>query len=104
MASPVEDSKSAGASAPPPASAEPTHDEKEDAPDPQVQQKVHDVLHSDIGINTLLNRLKASIASARVRLSSSLHVPWLTQTGLCCLPEAPRRNRGGARKQSQEAQ
>ena len=42
------------------------HDHKQDAPDPQVQQKVHHVLHSDIGVNTLLNRLKASIASARV--------------------------------------
>ncbi|CAI6335819.1 unnamed protein product [Periconia digitata] len=34
-------------------------------PDPQIQQKVQDVLHSDIGVNTLLNRLKASIASAK---------------------------------------
>ncbi|KAL1613070.1 Rho GTPase-activating protein [Paraconiothyrium brasiliense] len=40
-------------------------DQKQDAPDAQLQQKVHDVLHSDIGVNTLLNRLKASIASAR---------------------------------------
>ncbi|KAL5374199.1 hypothetical protein DPSP01_012110 [Paraphaeosphaeria sporulosa] len=38
---------------------------RQDAPDAQLQQKVHDVLHSDIGVNTLLNRLKASIASAR---------------------------------------
>jgi hypothetical protein len=38
-----------------------------DAPDPRSQQQVHEVLHSDIGVNTLLNRLKASIASARVR-------------------------------------
>ena len=42
-------------------------EQKQDAPDAQLQQKVHDVLHSDIGVNTLLNRLKASIASARVR-------------------------------------
>jgi hypothetical protein len=38
----------------------------QDAPDAQAQQKVQDVLYSDIGVNTLLNRLKASIASARV--------------------------------------
>lgn len=37
-----------------------THD------DAQTQQRVHDVLHSDVGVSTLLNRLKASIASARV--------------------------------------
>jgi hypothetical protein len=40
-----------------------------DARDPRTQQQVHEVLHSDIGVNTLLNRLKASIASARVRRS-----------------------------------
>lgn len=43
-------------------------DLKQEAPDPQIQQKVQDVLQSDIGVNTLLNRLKASIASARVGL------------------------------------
>jgi hypothetical protein len=43
---------------------------RQDAHDPQLQQKVHDVLHSDIGVNTLLNRLKASIASARVRAAA----------------------------------
>jgi hypothetical protein len=59
MSSPIE------ASAP----AAQSHDHRQDAPDPQVRQKVHDVLHSDVGINTLLNRLKASIASARVRVS-----------------------------------
>ncbi|KAF1966908.1 RhoGAP-domain-containing protein [Bimuria novae-zelandiae CBS 107.79] len=37
----------------------------QDAPDAQVQQKVNDVLQSDIGVVTLLNRLKSSIASAR---------------------------------------
>lgn len=52
--------------APAPAPAVQPHEQKQDAPDPQVQQKVQDVLHSDIGVNTLLNRLKASIASARV--------------------------------------
>lgn len=51
---------------PAPAPAGPPPVQKQDAPDPQIQQKVHDVLHSDIGVNTLLNRLKASIASARV--------------------------------------
>ncbi|OSS45982.1 hypothetical protein B5807_08061 [Epicoccum nigrum] len=35
------------------------------AQDSQTQQRVHDVLHSDIGVTTLLSRLKASIASAR---------------------------------------
>ena len=35
-------------------------------PDAQTQQRVHDVLYSDVGVATLLNRLKASIASARV--------------------------------------
>lgn len=48
----------------------PPYEQKEEpkpnVPDAQIQQKVHDVLHSDIGVNTLLNRLKASIASARV--------------------------------------
>lgn len=34
--------------------------------DTQRQHRVHDVLHSDVGVSTLLNRLKASIASARV--------------------------------------
>lgn len=38
--------------------------------DAQTQQRVHDVLHSDVGVATLLNRLKASIASARVSANS----------------------------------
>ncbi|KAF2034419.1 RhoGAP-domain-containing protein [Setomelanomma holmii] len=33
--------------------------------DVQTQQRVHDVMQSDVGVSTLLNRLKASIASAR---------------------------------------
>lgn len=33
--------------------------------DAHTQQRVHDVLHSDVGVATLLSRLKASIASAR---------------------------------------
>ncbi|KAF9698715.1 hypothetical protein EKO04_002798 [Ascochyta lentis] len=33
--------------------------------DAQTQQRVNDVLHSDVGVMTLLSRLKASIASAR---------------------------------------
>ncbi|KAL5113821.1 Rho GTPase-activating protein [Pleosporales sp. CAS-2024a] len=35
------------------------------AQDAHIQQRVHDVLHSDAGVATLLNRLKASISSAR---------------------------------------
>lgn len=54
------------ATAPAPAPVAHAQEPMQDAPDPQIQQKVHDVLHSDIGVNTLLNRLKASIASARV--------------------------------------
>ncbi|KAF1913576.1 hypothetical protein BDU57DRAFT_540981 [Ampelomyces quisqualis] len=46
--------------------AAPTSPEQRDAShDTQTQQRVHDVLHSDVGVSTLLNRLKASIASAR---------------------------------------
>lgn len=41
----------------------------EEGPDPKTQEQVQKVLYSDIGVNTLLNRLKASIASARVCLS-----------------------------------
>jgi hypothetical protein len=37
--------------------------------DGAMPKAVDDVLHSDIGVNTLLNRLKQSIASARVRFS-----------------------------------
>ncbi|KAF2245074.1 RhoGAP-domain-containing protein [Trematosphaeria pertusa] len=59
-ASPVD----AAASAPAVQLPDQKHDAP-DAPDAQTQHKVHDVLHSDIGVNTLLNRLKASIASAR---------------------------------------
>lgn len=45
----------------------PASPEQPTAPhDSQTQQRVHDVLHSDVGVSTLLNRLKASIASARV--------------------------------------
>jgi hypothetical protein len=45
-----------------PASPEP----RPAAQDTHTQQRVHDVLHSDVGVATLLARLKASIASARV--------------------------------------
>jgi hypothetical protein len=45
------------------------------AQDSQTQQRVHDVLHSDIGVTTLLSRLKASIASARVGLPSPRIMP-----------------------------
>lgn len=44
------------------ASSEP-HDASQDT---QTQQRVQEALHSDIGVGTLLSRLKASIASARV--------------------------------------
>ncbi|KAF1947265.1 Rho GTPase-like protein activator [Clathrospora elynae] len=44
----------------------PASPEQRGAPhDAQTQQRVHEVLHSDVGVTTLLNRLKASIASAR---------------------------------------
>jgi hypothetical protein len=39
-----------------------------EAQDAQTQEQVKRVLYSDIGVNTLLARLKASIASARVTL------------------------------------
>jgi hypothetical protein len=41
-------------------------EQRTDGQDAQTQQRVHEVLHSDVGVSTLLNRLKASIASARV--------------------------------------
>ncbi|KAF1838476.1 RhoGAP-domain-containing protein [Decorospora gaudefroyi] len=48
------------------APAAPASPDQRTAPhDAQTQQRVHDVLHSDVGVATLLNRLKASIASAR---------------------------------------
>jgi|TARA_R110002003_G_scaffold73_12_gene6889 hypothetical protein len=40
--------------------------------DVHTQQRVHEVLQSDVGVSTLLNRLKASIASARVCAASRL--------------------------------
>jgi hypothetical protein len=42
--------------------------------DTQTQQLVHEVLHSDVGVATLLNRLKASISSARVSAAACLYV------------------------------
>jgi hypothetical protein len=45
----------------------PTLPEQRTAPqDAHTQQRVHEILHSDVGVATLLNRLKASISSARV--------------------------------------
>jgi hypothetical protein len=44
----------------------PPPDQRTAPQDAQAQQRVHDILHSDIGVSTLLNRLKASITSARV--------------------------------------
>lgn len=46
----------------PPAPAQP-------AVNPAVARAVDDVMYSDIGVNTLLARLKQSIASAKVRKS-----------------------------------
>lgn len=43
----------------------PVNEKRATSEDAQTQQRVHDVLHSDVGVSTLLNRLKASIASAR---------------------------------------
>ncbi|KAH3986713.1 hypothetical protein HBH98_025830 [Parastagonospora nodorum] len=59
LSSPVE----APAPAPAPAPASP--EQRTASQDTQTQHRVHDVLHSDAGVSTLLNRLKASIASAR---------------------------------------
>ncbi|KAF2021743.1 Rho GTPase-like protein activator [Aaosphaeria arxii CBS 175.79] len=55
----------APASAPAPAIHVQPSEKQQETQDPQIQQKVKDVMYSDIGVNTLLNRLKASIASAR---------------------------------------
>lgn len=56
-----------GALASPTDEAVPTSPEQRAAPpDAHTQQRVHEILHSDVGVATLLNRLKASIASARV--------------------------------------
>jgi Rho GTPase-activating protein RGD1 len=52
------------AAAPAPAPASPV--QQRASQDTQTQQLVHEVLHSDVGVATLLNRLKASISSARV--------------------------------------
>lgn len=47
--------------------AAPTTSEQRSTPqDAHNQQRVNEILHSDVGIATLLNRLKASISSARV--------------------------------------
>ena len=92
LSSPVE----APASVPAPSAPAPQAAEYK--PDPQIRQKVEDVLHSDIGVSTLLNRLKASIASARVcffNMSFDLRA-MLTDPGLCQLLEAPWSNRGRA--------
>jgi hypothetical protein len=62
----------------------PASPEQRTAPhDAQTQQRVHDILHSDVGVATLLNRLKASIASARVSdaQSTPLHLDTLTRSG-----------------------
>ncbi|KAL6712586.1 Rho GTPase-activating protein [Coniothyrium glycines] len=62
VSSPVAD----GPSSSPLRDVAPTTPDQPTAPqDAQTQQRVHDILHSDVGVSTLLNRLKASIASAR---------------------------------------
>jgi hypothetical protein len=63
--------------------ATPASPEQRIAPhDAQTQQRVHDILHSDVGVATLLNRLKASIASARVSdaQSTPLHLDTLIRS------------------------
>jgi len=73
--------------------------------DLQTQQRVRDVLHSDIGVITLLSRLKASIASARVRNLDLGCTSTLTRlAGLLQFPQAARRIRGRACCQSQETE
>jgi hypothetical protein len=54
-----------------PAPAPASPEQRAPPQDAQTQQRVHDVLHSDVGVTILLSRLKASIASARVRAPSS---------------------------------
>ncbi|KAJ5063874.1 GTPase activating protein [Bipolaris maydis] len=55
-----------GALASPTHEAAPTTSEQRSTPqDAHNQQRVNEILHSDVGIATLLNRLKASISSAR---------------------------------------
>ena len=88
---------------------------QQDAQDPKAQEAVNKVLYSDvrcaleliarrcltfgqIGVNTLLNRLKASIASARVRIVVMLYYPLLIVSGLCDLSEASRGHGGRARE------
>jgi hypothetical protein len=51
---------------PAPAASGLQQEKQQDVQDPKVKEQVQHVLYSDIGVNTLLNRLKASIASARV--------------------------------------
>ena len=58
----------AALSSPIEAAAPASPEQRNASQDTQTQQRVHEVLHSDVGVSTLLNRLKASIASARVRL------------------------------------
>lgn len=45
----------------------PTQDEPSSPLDAEARERMSTVLQSDIGISTLLNRLKQSISSARVR-------------------------------------
>lgn len=83
---PVED----GALSSPVDGPAPVSSEHQVAPaDAQIQQRVQDVLHSDSGVSTLLNRLKASIASARVSTSPPvLHQLLILMVGLLQLSKA----------------
>lgn len=73
--------------------------------DAQTQQRVHDVLHSDVGVTTLLSRLKASITSARVGIPPIPHKAGLMRcAGFLQLPQAPGSAGRGTCQQSQKAQ
>lgn len=48
--------------------------------DAEARERLSNVLQSDIGISTLLNRLKQSVSSARVQASTSLPTVLPTNT------------------------
>lgn len=56
----------------------PTQDVPSSPLDAEARDRMSNVLQSDIGITTLLNRLKQSISSARVFLPESTCPPKLT--------------------------
>lgn len=100
VSAPVEE----GALSSPVDAVAPTSPEQQNASqDAQTQQRVHEVLHSDVGVSTLLNRLKASIASARVgsmspQQAGNLHL-W---AGLFQFPQASWSCGGGTCRQPEE--